>query len=106
LPLITTARPVAPKQPDGERPPGISVTMQSSRHIPSRLFTLGLRSRSTRGPPMPYILSIPPEWAGVVEGMKATGMLADTVSVLEVEDGHRCIVLLSDPAEAKKIDAI
>jgi hypothetical protein len=55
---------------------------------------------------MPYILSIPPEWAGVVEGMKATGMLADTVSVLEVEDGHRCIVLLSDPAEAKKIDAI
>jgi hypothetical protein len=55
---------------------------------------------------MPYILSIPPEWAGVVEGMKTTGMLADTVSIHDVDDGRRCIVLLSDPAEAKKIDDI
>jgi hypothetical protein len=55
---------------------------------------------------MPYILSIPPEWAGVVEGMKTTGLLADTVAIHEVEDGHRCIVVLTDPAEAKKIDDI
>jgi hypothetical protein len=53
-----------------------------------------------------YTISILPEWAGVVEGMKTNGMLAETVLVHEVDEGRRCVVSLTDPAEARKIQNI
>jgi hypothetical protein len=52
---------------------------------------------------MAYAFSIPHSWVTLIEGMKASRLLSDSVSVRSIGDGQRCVVLLADPREAKSI---